>query len=235
LIFWMSRDSKDTVPAHLLPFSMAQRRYGLQFSLPEGCILLLGLLFSSAVIFLGGLYIGKEIEVHDSYQRAETVRLPVSALQESPATQVAPTPSPSVALRSPTAKETPPRPELKVQPKNTPVQSARKEKPTVQERPVAKEKPELEVATPTSDVMQTSGTRGWGVQVHETKSATEARKTADSLRRQGYTPIIKKVVEQGQTRFQVRVGVFANQEEAVKVVVTLRNTHAFDQVHMIEE
>ena len=65
---------------------MAERRYSFRFSLPEGCVILLSLLLTSFLVFLFGVYVGKEVEAHKAVQQTRTARLPASGSGEpSPA------------------------------------------------------------------------------------------------------------------------------------------------------
>ena len=61
---------------------MAERRYGFRFSLPEGCVIVLSLLLCSFLVFLFGVYVGKEVEARKVAEQTRTVRLPVSTAEE---------------------------------------------------------------------------------------------------------------------------------------------------------
>lgn len=63
---------------------MAERRYGFQCSFSEGFLLLLSLLLTSSFVFLFGMYVGKAGNAGKETQQTEIVRLPVTALKESP-------------------------------------------------------------------------------------------------------------------------------------------------------
>src|SRR5713101_6227090 len=83
---------------------MAERRYSFRFSLPEGCVILVSLLLTSFLVFLFGVYVGKEVEAHKAAQQTRTARLPVSASGETvPARPVIDTP----AVNSPLPAEKP--------------------------------------------------------------------------------------------------------------------------------
>src|SRR5437867_13227596 len=62
---------------------MAERRYSFRFSLPEGCVILLSLLLTSFLVFLFGVYVGKEVEAHKAARQTRTARLPASVSRES--------------------------------------------------------------------------------------------------------------------------------------------------------
>src|SRR5215813_6122199 len=95
---------------------MAERRYSFRFSLPEGCVLLLSLLLTSFLVFLFGVYVGKEVEAHKAIKQARTARLPASVSGEpSPArpTSDIPTtnsPVPAEKSQAPAAPPNPPAP-----------------------------------------------------------------------------------------------------------------------------
>ena len=73
---------------------MAERRYSFRFSLPEGCVILLSLLLTSFLVFLFGVYVGKEVEAHKAARQTRTARLPASASGESsPARPIIDTPA----------------------------------------------------------------------------------------------------------------------------------------------
>ncbi len=73
---------------------MAERRYSFRFSLPEGCVLLVSLLLTSFLVFLFGVYVGKEVEAHKAAQQTRTARLSVSASGETvPARPASDTPA----------------------------------------------------------------------------------------------------------------------------------------------
>src|SRR5262245_16099205 len=78
---------------------MAERRYSFRFSLPEGCVILLSLLLTSFLVFLFGVYVGKEVEAHKAIQQIRTAKLPASIPGESASarpTTPAPVPGPSL-------------------------------------------------------------------------------------------------------------------------------------------
>ncbi len=73
---------------------MAERRYSFRFSLPEGCVILVSLLLTSFLVFLFGVYVGKEVEAHKAAQQTRTARLSVSASGETvPARPASDTPA----------------------------------------------------------------------------------------------------------------------------------------------
>jgi len=95
---------------------MAERRYSFRFSLPEGCVLLLSLLLTSFLVFLFGVYVGKEVEAHKAVKQARTARLPASVSGEpslarpTSDTPAAVSPAPAEKSEAPAAPPNPPAP-----------------------------------------------------------------------------------------------------------------------------
>lgn len=56
---------------------MAQRRYQLQFSMVEGGMLTLSFLAASFLIFVFGMYVGKEVQAQKTVHMAQPLRVPV--------------------------------------------------------------------------------------------------------------------------------------------------------------
>src|SRR5690349_18534887 len=54
---------------------MAERRYGFRFSFAEGCILVVSIMGASFLVFLFGVYTGRELEARKAAERTSTVRL----------------------------------------------------------------------------------------------------------------------------------------------------------------
>jgi cell division protein FtsN len=61
---------------------MAERRYGFRFSFAEGCVLVGGVLLASFLIFVFGVYAGKELEARQAAENTRTVRLAVQTQQD---------------------------------------------------------------------------------------------------------------------------------------------------------
>ncbi|MBI3301954.1 MAG: SPOR domain-containing protein, partial [Deltaproteobacteria bacterium] len=75
----------------------------------------------------------------------------------------------------------------------------------------------------------------WGVQVHATKQEEVAQNVAKMLREQGLVPLVSKVERQGEVWYRVRVGSFANEEEARNVVTRFRHEGKFAQAYPVSE
>jgi hypothetical protein len=61
---------------------MAERRYGFRFSFAEGCVLVGGVALASFLIFVFGVYAGKELEARQAAENTRTVRLAVQTPQD---------------------------------------------------------------------------------------------------------------------------------------------------------
>jgi len=83
---------------------MAERRYSFRFSLPEGCVILLSLLLTSFLVFLFGVYVGKEVEAHKAVQQIRTAKLPASMSGESAPARLPTTPPPVTGSSLPAEK-----------------------------------------------------------------------------------------------------------------------------------
>lgn len=319
---------------------MAERRYSFRFSLPEGCVMAVGFLLTSFLVFLFGVYVGKEVEAHKAVQQARTMRLPVSASVESPPSRSAADPSgripaspvekpvtippPSNALAStvppeprqtsrPTEANAPPAspstttqvatggqnkptpsfspspppsavsstpaappaagvsasstPGVSVASKPTPQTSSPKSpsfivSPAPRSQP-ASSSPNMDTAASASPRESASVPLGaefsdvrvpaaepppvpkekkvqvpsgrWVVQVQATTQEEAAQNLAKQLREQGLAPVVSKVERQGEVWYRVRVGKFANEDEARAVVTRFRREGKFSQAYPVLE
>jgi septal ring-binding cell division protein DamX len=313
---------------------MAERRYSFRYSLPEGCVLLLSLLLTSFLVFLFGVYVGKEVEAHKAAQQTRTVRLPITTAAEPssrlsvdalPATPSSPgekpTASPSlpppvlappiVAQRSPLASSEgtiasrslptpaspaatvaqskpllppPSRPVTPVPIESQPLPSSRplaasvpkplspsavttsaivpKPASSLSSAPaasvaapmtpaaVAKPSQSLPVGSEFSPPPSPSSpdqslvmkekkaplpTGRWAVQIQATTQEEAAQNTAKLLREQGLSPVVSRIERQGEVWYRVRVGKFANEEEARAVVSRFRREGKFSQAYPVLE
>jgi septal ring-binding cell division protein DamX len=62
---------------------MAERRYGFRFSFAEGCVLVSSALLASFLIFVFGVYAGKELEARQAAENTRTVRV-ATQMQDRP-------------------------------------------------------------------------------------------------------------------------------------------------------
>jgi len=307
---------------------MAERHYSFHFSLPEGCVMAVGFLLTSFLVFLFGVYVGKEVEAHKAVQQARTMRLPVSASAEpqhsrptadpsgrapSPSTEkpvvippasnalaVAalpepqPTPKSTGASVNPVAPSTSPQPLTDEQNKlplpsspppppsvaslGGPVSSSPKTSlaskpppqalapkaptPVVSSGPKPqpasspntglvspKDSPSVPLGTEFSDARAPAAdaplaskekkaqapSGRWVVQVQATTQEEAAQNLARQLREQGLAPSVSKVERQGEVWYRVRVGKFANEDEARAVVSRFRREGKFSQAYPVLE
>lgn len=75
---------------------------------------------------------------------------------------------------------------------------------------------------------------GWNIQVLATRSERTAREAAATLRRQGYTPSIRRAVTNGEVLYRLRVGRF-DRQEAQRVAARLKRHDRFDQAFLVSE
>ena len=212
---------------------MAERRYGFRFSLPEGCVIVLSLLLCSFLVFLFGVYVGKEVEARKVAEQTRTVRLPVSAAEEP--THARPLAgAPSLLWKLPTEKLAVPPPAP------TPGASPPAQKPSVSplSSTPAHAAPQTSVLRPVSAPVgkKPAAPAGrWSVQVQTTTQQEVAQNVARLLREQGHTPLVNKVVRQGEVWYRVRVGTFTNQEEARAAAARFRREGKFAQAYLVSE
>src|SRR5581483_9748474 len=57
---------------------MAERRYGFRFSFAEGCIIVASMMIASLLVFLFGVYAGREMEARKAAEHTRMVRVAVS-------------------------------------------------------------------------------------------------------------------------------------------------------------
>jgi cell division protein FtsN len=276
---------------------MAERRYSFRFSLPEGCVILLSLLLTSFLVFLFGVYVGKEVEAHKAAQQTRTARLPASVsggpsparpttdapamistvpaekseahtvLSSPPVSPAPQNPSssqstaaavaqkktlPSLPLNSETSATVVPKPQPASPP--TPVVSTSGPAPPSSLPPTSAAtaavapKPKLSSpATPATPVTSvgsefdakekkpTAPSKRWAVQVQATTQEAAAQSVAKQLREQGLSPVISRVERQGEAWYRVRVGKFANEEEAEAIVSRFRREGKFTQAYPVLE
>ncbi|HEV8718381.1 MAG TPA: SPOR domain-containing protein [Candidatus Binatia bacterium] len=75
----------------------------------------------------------------------------------------------------------------------------------------------------------------WTVQVQATTQEMAAQNIAKQLREQGLSPVVSKVERQGEVWYRVRIGRFANEEEAQAVVSRFRREGKFTQAYPVLE
>jgi len=69
---------------------MTERRYGFRFSVVEGGLLFGGVLLTSFLIFVSGVYVGREVAGRKVAPHSQVVRLPVSSFSDPSAVRATP-------------------------------------------------------------------------------------------------------------------------------------------------
>jgi septal ring-binding cell division protein DamX len=77
--------------------------------------------------------------------------------------------------------------------------------------------------------------RSWSVQVHVTPHQSVAQDIAKRLQEQGYAPIVNRVMRQGEVWYRVRIGYFADEEQARALVARFRREGTFPQAYPVSE
>lgn len=180
-------------------------------------------LFASLLIFVFGIYVGKEVQAQKTVEQATPLHVPVGRsktelLARPPAL---PLPSPQAAV--PVQQQESPKPPAPLPLLATvePPATTPEPKPPVTAPPRAQhEKPP---AKP----------RRWSVQVQATTRQKTARQTAKRLRQQGYSPSISKVVRQGRVWYRVRIGPFSEELEAKAAISRFRHQKTFAQAYPV--
>jgi cell division septation protein DedD len=255
---------------------MAERRYGFRFSFAEGCVIVASLCGASFLVFLFGVYAGRELEARKAAEHTNSVRLaaprdgeshPSSPDEKAPkdgqekavgASLTVPEAQKTVVIiNPPRLNETPTAPHLGANPSAPtlplppPVKETEVKAETLQKSPsVSGERNPSSSAPPVPQVqaktqppketppvqvskkLQATGGR-WSVQVHATRDEGAAQQLVRQLRGQGYAPAISKVVRDGDVWYRVRVGSFANADEARSSVGNLRKNGKFSHAYPV--
>ncbi|NOT57025.1 MAG: hypothetical protein HOP18_20690 [Deltaproteobacteria bacterium] len=64
---------------------MTERRYGFRFNVIEAGMLVVCVVFSSVLIFLSGIYVGKGVEAHRTVEQRDALRMPIALTTDPPA------------------------------------------------------------------------------------------------------------------------------------------------------
>lgn len=203
----------------------------------EGSMLVASCLFASFLIFVFGIYVGKEVQAQKTVEQVKPLRVPVGWTKAALLDR-----SPAPPLASPSS----PQPAVPVQERAVPKRAAQRPKPASPPPPavLAKAKPEAK-PQPTPDKTPPERpaagllkkppvkSRLWSVQVQATTQENAARQTARHLRRQGYSPSISKIVRQNRVWYRVRVGPFTKEVEAKATVSRFRRQKTFAQAYPV--
>ena len=205
-------------------------------------VLVFGFLIASGLIFLFGMWVGRDVAERRLAQEERVVRLPIPArptpseetqerdvdlafyeklkekaqrMQET-ATAASPTAA-RVVQAAPAATAT-----------VTPVRVVHKPTATA-----AKKRPE---PTPAPPPQQVAGDEwadaGWTVQVNATTNVQQALEVARRLKAKGYDAYTVMAPTRGQTWYRVRVGRFANRDRAKELETRLKTTEGLDNAYV---
>jgi cell division septation protein DedD len=204
--------------------------------------LIFGFLVSSALIFLFGIWIGRAWTESRLVQEERIVRLsvptPAAGKEEETGQDAdlsfyrnlkekayqrlqeasAPTSAPTAAAPSSTPTSAP---------RNTPRQAVEKPPPTSTPIPA----PRVKATAPTQTEKEWADA-GWTVQVNATTNVQQATEMARKLRTKGYEAYTVQAPMRGQTWYRVRVGRFANREQAKELESRLRSSEHLDNAYV---
>jgi cell division septation protein DedD len=199
--------------------------------------LIFGFLITSALIFLFGIWVGRDITERRLASQERVVRMPVP-IQPTPAadakgtdvdltfyqklkekaeqrlqeTATAGTPSPAAA-----------RVTQMVPPTSTPTGAMGKRAP--QTTPTARPKRETEHGEEWAD-------KGWTVQVNATTNPQQATDLAHGLRSKGYDAYTVQAPMRGQTWYRVRVGRFPSRDKAKELETKLKSAEGMENAYV---
>jgi len=233
------------------------------------------LLGASFLVFLFGVYAGRELEARKTTENMQVVRVsnksggekipeahskivetnaeteekkkfpsPSSLIPEIPKTVVVVSPQkPSETAVPPLSsaiavKEMPPETNLV---KKTPTELVAKERnsesvvPPVNQEKKPVSKTIFSPPSSSSSLLKSpQPVKGrWSVQIHATRDEKAAQQLVRKLRDQGYVPLVSKIVRDGEVWYRVRVGSFANSEEARASVERFRREGKFSQAYPV--
>lgn len=202
--------------------------------------LIFGFLITSALIFLFGIWVGRDVTERRLAQEERVVRMAVPAqptaakeeekdvdlsfyrglkekayqhLQETAA------PGPSTPTPAPVAQSsTPTRPPRRV---------TEKPKPTATSAPPARAK---QPETPASGKEWADA--GWTVQVNATTNPQQATELARGLRAKGYDAYSVQAPMRGQTWYRVRVGRFTSRDKAKELEARLKSSEGLENAYV---
>jgi cell division septation protein DedD len=204
-------------------------------------LLIVGFGIASALIFLFGIWVGRDVAERRLVQEERVVRLPMpaqptpsaetkqgavdvsfyqslkeKAYQRETAVAASPTAARVAQVDTPTPlpTNTAPRPT----PPRTPAVPPKHTEP-----PARVERPER------ADVWADAG---WTVQVNATTDSQQAMNLARALKAKGYDAYTLQAPMRGQTWYRVRVGRFASREKAKELENRLRTTEGMEGAYV---
>lgn len=198
--------------------------------------IIFGFLITSGLIFLFGIWVGRDVAERRLAQEERVVRVPVPVqptasaqepdvdltfyqrLKEKAYQRLQETPA--IAVTSPTA----PRVAQMATPTGAAVHVAAK---PPQPTPSARAKP-----TPPPERRDEWADAGWTVQVNATTNPEQATELARTLRTKGYDAYTVQAPMRGQTWYRVRVGRFPSREKAKELEGRLKANEGMENAYV---
>jgi len=199
--------------------------------------LLFGFLITSALIFLFGIWVGRDITERRLASQERVVRMPVP-IQPTPAADAKSTEVDLAFYQKlkekaeqrlqETAVAGPPSPAAPrlgqvVPPASPPARAT--EKRQAQATPTARTKKEAEAGDEWAD-------KGWTVQVNATTNPQQATDLARGLRGKGYDAYTVQAPMHGQTWYRVRVGRFPSKDKAKELEAKLKSSEGMENAYV---
>jgi cell division septation protein DedD len=206
-------------------------------------MLVFGFAIASALIFLFGMWVGRDVAERRLVQEERVVRLPIPVrptpneeakrevdlafyeklkekAQERQETAAATTPTPAPIILVATVTPIPIAP--------TPTAGR---KPAAAPTPTARLK-HSQPAQPVREVGDEWADAGWTVQVNATTNPQQARDMAHALKAKGYDAYTVQAPTRGQTWYRVRVGRFSSRDQAKDLEDRLRTTEGLEHAYV---
>jgi DedD protein len=203
--------------------------------------LIFGFLITSALIFLFGIWVGRDITERRLASQERVVRMPVP-IQPTPAADAKSTDvdlafyqklkekaeqrlQESANAGSPPAAPSPAAPRTAAVAGPTAATARPTEKRAPQATPTARPKREAERGNEWAD-------KGWTVQVNATTNPQQATDLARMLRGKGYDAYTVQAPMHGQTWYRVRVGRFTSRDKAKELEAKLKTSEAMENAYV---
>jgi cell division septation protein DedD len=219
---------------------MARRTRSAGLSLGQVLTLTLGFLVASLLIFVFGIWVGKDLVERRLAQEERIVRKPADRTAVEAPSEVNAPEAPKAAV--PVAPAVPvnavpsetPFMKLRATPTATPGKAAATSAPG---------KPTLAPAKPTAAPPAKAEKRspqewadaGWTVQVYATTDPNQATALARRLLAKGYDAYTLQAPMRGQTWYRVRVGRFPNHERAQEMEQRLKNLEGLEAAYVTSQ
>ncbi len=179
--------------------------------------LMFGFLLASVLIFVFGMWVGRDLATQRQQRERPVVRNTVATAAPSPPRDQVPLPTKTRVSSVPTSAMRPTRPRESVptatrRPTSTPTQ--RRSSPT----PRAMTKPTLGERAPSA----AAGTEVWTVQATATNQQVEALVVKRGLRDKGFDAFLSQKTVAGVTWYRIQVGRFSDKKKAEATAAKLR-------------